>query len=195
MHAPPDSPVSIVPEPIIPPDCIVGAVSWEIETAVKDAQTHEPDPGGGPLNRLFVPSTLRSRVLSWGHTNKLSGHPGTKRTEEFIRRRFWWPGMCSDVKDFVAACDVCSRSKNSHRPPAGLLCPLPVPSRPWSHIALDFITGLPPSHGNDTILTIVDRFSKTVHYVPLQKLPSASEMADLLTTHVVRLHGIAMDIV
>ncbi|XP_061907774.1 uncharacterized protein LOC133652739 [Entelurus aequoreus] len=85
--------------------------------------------------------------------------------------------------------------KPSHRPPAGLLLPLPVPSRPWSHISLDFITGFPPSQGNTTILTIIDRFSKAAHFIPLPKLPSSAETADLLTTHIVRQHGIPVDIV
>ena len=69
------------------------------------------------------------------------------------------------------------------------------PRRPWSHIALDFVTGLPPSHGNTTILTVVDRFSKSVHLVPLPKLPSAKETADLLVQHVFRLHGLPVDVV
>lgn len=64
--------------------------------------------------------------------------------------------------------------------PAGLLRPLPVLHRPWSHIAVDFVTDLPPSEGNTTILTIVDRFSKAVHFVPLPKLPSALETTNLL---------------
>ena len=95
----------------------------------------------------------------------------------------------------MAACDVCSRSKASHRPPAGLLRPLPIPGRPWSHIALDFVTGLPMSQGNTTILTMVDRFSKMVHFAALPELPSAAETADLLVSHVVRLHGIPLDTV
>ena len=60
---------------------------------------------------------------------------------------------------------------------------------------MDFVTGLPPSEGNDTILTIVDRFSKAVHFVPLPKLPTALETANLLILHVFRLHGIPTDIV
>lgn len=103
--------------------------------------------------------------------------------------------MAAEVRTFVAACTVCAHDKASHQPPAGLLQPLPIPPRPWSHIAVDFITGLPPSEGNDTILTIVDRFSKAVHFVPLPKLPSALETANLLVSHVFRLHGIPMDIV
>ena len=184
-----------VPETILPSSCFLGALTWEIETEVSRAHESDPGPDGGPPNRLFVPTSLRAKVLTWGHTIKLSGHPGAARTEEFIRRRFWWPGLSADVKTFVAACEVCARSKNTHKPPAGLLHPLVIPSRPWSHIAMDFVTGLPPSEGNDTILTIVDRFSKAVHYIPLPKLPSASEMADLLAQHVVRLHGIPTDIV
>ena len=49
--------------------------------------------------------------------------------------------------------------------------------------------------GNTTKLAIVDRFSKTIHFVPLPKLPSASETAKLLVLHVFKLHGISMDIV
>lgn len=52
-----------------------------------------------------------------------------------------------------------------------------------------------PSEGNKTILTIVDRFSKAVHFVPLPKLPSALETANLLVQHVFHLHGIPQDIV
>ena len=102
--------------------------------------------------------------------------------------------MAKDTRAYIAACSVCARNKTSHQSPAGLLCPLPVPSRPWSHIAVDFVMGLPSSEGNDTILTIVDRFSKAVHFVPLPKLPTALEMANLLVVHVFRLHGIPLNI-
>ena len=60
---------------------------------------------------------------------------------------------------------------------------------------MDFVTGLPPSHGHTVVLTIVDRFSKMVHYVPLAKLPSATETANLLALHVFRLYGLPSDIV
>ena len=90
----------------------------------------------------------------------------------------------------MAACEICARSKASHRPPAGLLRLLPTPGRPWSDIALDFVTGLPNTpKGNTTILTVVDRFSKMVHFVALPKLPSVAETA------VVPLHGIPQNIV
>uniref|UniRef100_A0A3P9LJV0 Integrase catalytic domain-containing protein n=1 Tax=Oryzias latipes TaxID=8090 RepID=A0A3P9LJV0_ORYLA len=103
--------------------------------------------------------------------------------------------MERDVREYVAACTTCARSKSSNSPPSGLLHPLPTPHRPWSHIAVDFVTGLPPSLGNTVIFTIVDRFSKAVQFIPLPQLPTATETADLLVNSVFRHHGIPADIV
>lgn len=132
----------------------MGAITWEIERIVKEAQQQEPDPGTGPDRLLFIPTTVRSRVIHWAHTARFSCHPGKNRTISFLQRLFW-----------------------------------------WSHIAVDFVTGLPSSSGNTTILTIIDRFSKAAHFVALTKLPTALETAQLLTQHVFRLHGIPQDIV
>ncbi len=103
--------------------------------------------------------------------------------------------MARDIRHFVLACSVCSVSKSSNRPPAGLLQPLLVPSRPWSHISLDFVSGLPPSQGNTVVLTVVDRFSKATHFISLPKLPSARETAVAVIDHVFRIHGLPMDVV
>ncbi|KAI2665727.1 Transposon Tf2-9 polyprotein [Labeo rohita] len=79
--------------------------------------------------------------------------------------------------------------------PHGLLHTLPVPRRPWSHISLDFVTGLPESQGNYVILVVVDRFSKACHLLPLPKLPTASQAAELLIKHEFRIHGFPQDMV
>lgn len=185
----------LAPSTILPPSCVVAAVTWEIEDVVKRAQQLQPDPGTGPANRLFVPDVVRSQVLQWAHESRFACHPGMSRTQSLLKRHFWWPTMVTDSRAFVSACSVCARGKASNKPPAGLLRPLPVPGRPWSHIAVDFVTGLPSSQGNTVVLTIVDRFSKAVHFVALPKLPSALETAELLVLHVFRLHGIPLDIV
>uniref|UniRef100_A0A4W5M335 Gypsy retrotransposon integrase-like protein 1 n=1 Tax=Hucho hucho TaxID=62062 RepID=A0A4W5M335_9TELE len=131
--------------PIIPSSKILAPVRWELEDTVRQAQAREPDPGDGPSNRLFVPKAVRSQVLQWGHASRLTCHPGTTRTLEFLQRRFWWPTIKEDTKTFVSACSTCSQGKVSHRLPQGLLHPLSIPRRPWSHLSMDFITGLPPS--------------------------------------------------
>jgi len=125
------------PESILPPACVVGMVTMDIEGVVARAQLAQPDPGNGPPHRLFVPDSVRTEVLQWGHASQVACHPRVHRTHSFLSRRFWWPSLGADAREFVAACPTCCRSKVSHQPPAGLLRPLPVPSRPWSHIALD----------------------------------------------------------
>ncbi|XP_078800175.1 uncharacterized protein LOC144990526 [Oryzias latipes] len=106
---------------------------------------------------------LRSRcphlAVGEGHQG-CSGAGPRPRTISFLRRRFWWPSLARDTREFVSACTVCAQNKTTNHPPAGLLHPLPVPSRPWSHIALDFVTGLLSSAGRTVIMTVVDRFSK-----------------------------------
>lgn len=112
-----------------------------------------------------------------------------------IIRRFWWPSLNHAVKEFVASCPVCAQNKSSNRPPAGVHQPLSIPRRPWLHIALNFVTGLPTPQGNTVILTIVDRFFKSVHLVPLPKLPSAKKMAEILMQQVFRIHMLPLEVV
>uniref|UniRef100_A0A8C6M2A9 Gypsy retrotransposon integrase-like protein 1 n=1 Tax=Nothobranchius furzeri TaxID=105023 RepID=A0A8C6M2A9_NOTFU len=183
-----------VPSTILPPSCVVAGLTWEIRDRVLEALRVDPGPGNGPSNRLFVPQVMGGKVIHWAHTGKFSIHPGVGQTLALIKRSFWWPSIYKDVKEYVLACHVCAQHKGNNRSPAGLLCPLPVPSRPWSHISLDFVCVLPASRGFNTILTIVDRFSKACHLVPLKSLPSSAITAQLLIKHVFRLHGIPEEI-
>lgn len=73
------------------------------------------------------------------------------------------------VKEFIKSCEICSRSKGPRLRPHGLLQPLPIPSGPWTSVSLDFITDLPMSMSYDSILVIVDRFTKMAHFTPCSK--------------------------
>uniref|UniRef100_A0AAQ4RF45 Gypsy retrotransposon integrase-like protein 1 n=1 Tax=Gasterosteus aculeatus aculeatus TaxID=481459 RepID=A0AAQ4RF45_GASAC len=183
------------PETILPQKLIVGVVTWRIEDEVMTALRTQPGPGNGPPGRLFVPNSVRSAVLQWAHASKLACHPGVARTMALLRRRFWWPAMGDQTRSFVAACPVCAQNKGTNRPSSGLLHPLPIPRRPWSHLALDFVSGLPLSEGNTVVLTAVDRFSKFAHFLPLPKLPTATKTANILVKEVFRKHGLPSDIV
>ncbi len=122
-------------------------------------------------------------------------HPGINATIQLVSNRFWWATLQSDVTRFVQKCDTCNISKSSHHQPAGLLHPLPIPQRPWSHITIDFVTDLPNSNHFTTILTVIDRFSKACRPIPLTKLPTALETAEALMQQVFRFYGLPEDIV
>lgn len=119
----------------------------------------------------------------------LTRNPGFSQTLHFLWQRFWWSFVAQDAKAFIAACPVYSHGETLPQPP-GHLNPLDSPQHPWSPIAVDFVIGHPPSDGNKTILTVVYCLSKTDHFNPLTKLPSAGE-----TGHVFHLQGFPKDMV
>ena len=125
-------------------------------------------PNAYPPDCLFVPPALRSDVLP-------PSSPATWVSRE--------PMMSSSSG---SGGPPLNHNKPSCQAPADFLQPLLYPG---SHISLDFITVLPPSDGNRTILTVVDCFSKMVHFVPLHKLPSAKETTRLVLLNVFWLHG------
>jgi len=86
LHTPERNPQE--PEPILPPSCVIGAVTMDIEGVVRQAQRTQPDPGNGPPRRLFVPDSVRSRVLQWGHASRVACHPVVHCTLSFLARRF-----------------------------------------------------------------------------------------------------------
>ncbi len=164
-------------------------------TEIEHLNLQNPPPSECPDNLTYLPESLRPRLLSRVHTTLSSGHPGITATENLLRNRLWWPTLLTDTTKYVQTCITCNTSKSLRQLPAGLLNPLPTPRRPWSHIVIDFITDLPNSIGNTTILTIVDRFSKACRLIPLPKLPTSFETAELLCNHVFRFYGLPEDIV
>lgn len=103
---------------------------------------------------LCIPlGSLRLRVISELHC---AGHVGRERTISLIQRCFFWPILRRDASRFVARCRICQVSKGTASN-AGLYRPLPVPSRPWATISMDFVLGLPRTQrGFDAIFVVVD---------------------------------------
>ncbi len=99
------------------------------------------------------------------------------------------------LREYVKSCDTCARSKAPRHRPFGLLQPLPIPSRPWGSIAMDFITDLPTVRAKNSILVVVDRLTKMAHFTPCSKLITAEETAQLILDEIVQLHGLPEEIV
>lgn len=144
--------------------------------------------------RLYIPSAspLLQEILAAVHND---GHEGVHRTLHRLRRDFHFPNMRRLVQDFVRACATCQRYKSEHLHPAGLLQPLPVPSIVWADIGIDFVEALPRVHGKTVILSVVDRFSKYAHFIPLAHPYTAESVAQAFFSDIVRLHGVPQSIV
>jgi hypothetical protein len=77
--------------------------------------------------------------------------------------------MKIEIAKYIARCDTCRRVKDVHLKSAGMIQPLPIPSWKWKDISMDFITGLPKtSRGFDLIWVIVDRLTKSAHFIPMK---------------------------
>ena len=92
--------------------------------------------------------------------------------------------MNESVSRYVRGCSLCATRKPRNRK-LGLYTPLPVPSRPWESISMDFVGGLPMSKQNhDYLYVVVDRFSKMCILMPCKKQVTAEKMAQMFFQHV-----------
>ena len=148
-------------------------------------------------NRIVVPAdtNLRQALIAEAHNSPTGGHGGLLKTVQRLRNSLEWKGMQREVQSYISQCDICKRAKSDAIQPAGLLQPLPVPEMIWNDIAMDFIEGLPLSHGKNSILVVIDRLSKYAHFIALRHPYTAATIAETFTREIVRLHGIPASIV
>jgi transposase InsO family protein len=148
-------------------------------------------------NGIFVPdiNDLRLQVVHNHHDHPTAGHPGIAKTTELVKRDYNWPLINKFVDSYVRSCTDCKRNKPIRHKPYGELRPLPIPLRPWSSISMDFIEELPLSNGFNSILVIVDRFTKYAYYIPTRTDITAEDLAKLCIKHVFSKHGLPKDIV
>lgn len=170
-----------------------------VEKILKSLEENIPVNGWHPDNGLlyyhdciYVPneSEIRKAVLESRHDNPAAGHPGQFRTLDLRSRSYYWSGMKISVTKYVQACNSCLRSKHSNQAPAGLLQPIDLPNKPWEEITYDRIVQLPVSEGYNAILTVVDRLSKMVHFMPTNLDASAVDVANLFVNYIWKLHGL-----
>lgn len=95
----------------------------------------------------------------------------------------------------VKVCDVCQKYNDESVAYLGLLQPLKIPEQAWQNISMDFIEGLPNSHGKEVIVVIVDKLTKYIHFFCFVTPLTAKKVANLFMEHVYKLHGLSKDIV
>ncbi|KAL0556809.1 hypothetical protein IC582_005326 [Cucumis melo] len=148
--------------------------------------------------RLCVPSdsAIKTELLSEAHSSPFSMHSGSTKMYQDLKRVYWWRNMKREVEKFVSRCLVCQQVKAPRQKPAGLLQPLSIPEWKWENVSMDFITGLPRTlRGFTVIWVVVDRLTKSAHFVPGKSTYTASKWAQLYMSEILRLHGVPVSIV
>ncbi|WVZ83375.1 hypothetical protein U9M48_030533 [Paspalum notatum var. saurae] len=147
--------------------------------------------------RLVVPKDveLRKKILDEAHTSMLTMHPGSNKMYQDLKKKFWWTRMKREIAKYVSECDVCQKVKADHLKPAGMLQPLAVPAWKWEDVHMDFIVGLPRTQkGYDSIWVIIDRLTKSAHFIPVKNRYHAQNYAEIYISRIVSLHGVPQTI-
>lgn len=96
-------------------------------------------------NRILLGKSpqLKAKVLSFVHCDPMAGRSGYEKTLHRAKKDFYWKGMRKDLKKFIRECELCQQNKHENVSPTGLLQPLPIPTKVWADISMDFVEGLP----------------------------------------------------
>ncbi|GJQ97501.1 putative reverse transcriptase domain-containing protein [Tanacetum coccineum] len=130
------------------------------------------------------------------HKSKYFVHSGVDKMYYDLRDRYWWPGMKKDIAEYVSKCLTCLKVKAKHQRPSGLFQQPEVPIWKWEGIAIDFVTKLPrTSSGHDTIWVIVDRLTKSAHFLPMREDYKMDRLARLYLNEIVARHGVPISII
>ena len=151
-------------------------------------------PESKTQTQYIVPATLRTKILEDIHCK--AGHWGSGKCIQNLKEQFYWPGMTSDVRDFIAGCIHCGRAKGMKRQYTKLK---PFPSGVFNHkIHIDIWKGSVPGRitvpGQDEperfqyVLGIICGFSKLVKLVNM-KTKCAKECADCLVENWLLVYG------
>jgi hypothetical protein len=149
-------------------------------------------------DRIVVPkdAELRQQILDEAHLCRYSIHPISTKMYEDLKQHYWWTKMKIEIARYVAKCETCKRVKEVHMNTAGPLQSLPIATWKWKDISMDFVVGLPKtSKGYDSIWVIVDRLTKTAHFLPVKVKYPVITYAELYIACILSLHGVPKTIV
>ncbi|GJX96686.1 putative reverse transcriptase domain-containing protein [Tanacetum coccineum] len=163
-------------------------------------KTFEVRPDGTRCikNQSWLPlfGNLRDLIMHESHKSKYSIHPGSDKMYQDLKKLYWWPNMKAIIAEYVGKCLTCSKVKTKCQKPSSLLIQLEIPTWKWERITMDFVTKLPrTSNGHDTIWVIVDRLTKSAHFIPTRETDSMETLTRLYIKEIVLRHGVPISII
>ncbi|GKA80761.1 putative reverse transcriptase domain-containing protein [Tanacetum coccineum] len=149
-------------------------------------------------NRSWLPifGNLRDLIMHESHKLKYSIHPSSDKMYQDLKKLYWWPNMKEIIAEYVGKCLTCFRVKAESQKPSGLLVQPEIPLWKWERITMDFITKFPKtSNGHDTIWVIVNRLTKSAHFIPTRETYSMETLTRLYIKEIVSRHGVPISII
>ena len=172
-------------------------MKWAGVKMLRNKEQKEVDSIMYKERKVYVPKDekLRAEIIKLHHDMPIGGHRGQQKMVELVTRNFWWPEVTKEMKKYMEGYNACQRNKNHTEQPAGKLMPNSIPERPWTYISAEFITKLLLAQGYDSILVVVDRLTKMVHFIPTIEKTLVKGLARLFRDNIWKLHGLPESII
>nr|GEX04036.1 hypothetical protein [Tanacetum cinerariifolium] len=149
---------------------------YECEIKYHSGKANIPSVGG-----------VRKLIMDEAHTSRYSVHPGADKMYYDLRDLYWWPSMKRDIAEYVSKCLTCSKIKVEHQKPSGLLQQPKIPEWKWENITMDLVIRLPrSSSGYDAIWVIVERLTKSAHFLPIYMSTAYHPQTDGQSEHTIQ---------
>ncbi|GJS51104.1 putative reverse transcriptase domain-containing protein [Tanacetum coccineum] len=149
-------------------------------------------------NRSWIPclDDLRALIMHESHKSKYSIHPGSDKMYQDLKKLYWWPNMKAEIATYVSKCLTCAKVKIEYQKPYGLLVQPEIPQWKWENITMDFVTKLSRTvAGQDTIWVIIDRLTKSAHFLPMREDDTLEKLTRQYLKEVVSKHGVPFSII
>jgi len=150
------------------------------------------------MHRNWTPKFGRFRnvVMNEAHKTKYFVHPGSEKMYQDLRQFYWWPNMKAEIATYVGKFLTCAKVKVEYQKPSGLLQHPEIPKWKWERFTMEFITKLPKTAtGLDTIWVIVDRLTKSAHFLPIKETDKMEKLTRTYIKEIVRMHGVPISII
>ncbi|KAI3827955.1 hypothetical protein L1987_02044 [Smallanthus sonchifolius] len=150
------------------------------------------------MDQIWVSSfgNLRDPVMDEAHKSRYSIHPGADKMYHDLKEHHWWPNMKAEIATYVSKCLTCAKVKVEYPKSLGLLQQPENTQWQWEQISMDIITKLlRTSSGHDMIWVIVDRLTKSTHFLPIKEIDKLEKLARIYLKEVVSRHGVPISII
>ncbi|GKB05519.1 putative reverse transcriptase domain-containing protein [Tanacetum coccineum] len=135
-------------------------------------------------------------IMHESHKSKYSVHPESDKMYQDLKKLYWWPNIKAEIAAYVNKCLTCAKVKAECQKPSGLLVQPVIPVWKWENITMDFVTKLPKtSTGQGTIWVIVDRLTKSAHFLPMNETDLKKKLTRQYLKEVVSRHEVTVLII